>query len=532
MNRNFRKIAAAALTAVMAASMLAACGGSKPAATTAAPAATQAAGETKAEAAAPAATEAREDLVICMPDDLETFDPVSTSAMATMAVLKNTYIRLYGEDELAQPIDWLAKEFNVISDNEIQIVINTDYKFSDGTPITTEDVAFCLNRAHESPNFSTLMKTVESFEVVDDSTIAIKTTGPSPSIKLALMHCGTSILPKAYVEKATADGDWSNPVCSGPYVVDSRTVGEFTKIAKNPEYVGDVFAAENNSLTFKYVPEGSTRTIMVETGEADVNFNFATADYARCAENADLTIHEAAGTITQYIGMDCTLAPFDDPKVRQALEYAVDRNGVMTVVIEGLGTESYQMLPPATPGHLENPCDYTYDPEKAKALLAEAGYPDGFDTKLLAFNDNGKRIAEMVQMYLAEVGVNAEIETYDASVRLQMIGAHQVPMFAGQWGAMSDADLVLPRLFTKDAFNGMNFAWYDNEESDALLEQARATYDVAERTKLYEEANTIITSEAPWIPLYVPSSFCLTRAGLQGVEVGGESIVNVMKLHY
>ena len=285
-------------------------------------------------------TDGRTDLVICMPEDLETFDPISTSAMATQTVHKMLYVRLYGEDVNSQPVDWLAKEFNVISDTEIDITIQEGALFSDGTEITAEDVVYCLDRALASPNFSTLMATVEDFEVIDTYSFKIITTGPSPSIKQALMHPGTGILPKAYVEQALASGDWSQPVCSGPYKLESRNVGESVKVVKNDQFFDEATAAQNTSLTFKYVPEASSRTILVETGEADVNFSFATSDYARASENPNLAIHENTGTVVQYVGVDTTVAPFDNKLVRQALCYAINREDVMTVVAEGLGTLS------------------------------------------------------------------------------------------------------------------------------------------------------------------------------------------------
>lgn len=515
---NAKRIISLCLTAVMGLLLLSGCGPKEP--------------SNSSTNAPNVNTEHREDLVVCMPEDLETFDPVATSSMSSQTVLKMVYVRLYGEDEQCQPVDWLAKEFNVISDNEIQIKIHEGAKFSDGSEIKAEDVVYCLNRALQSPNFGTLMSTVETFEVIDDYTIRICTKGPSPSIKLALMHPGTGILPKAYVEKAVKSGDWTNPVCSGPYKLDKRAVGDNVRVVKNENFFDPASGAQNNSLTFKYVPEASSRTIMVETGEADVNFAFSTADYNRAKEDPNLKVHENVGTIVQYIGVDTTLPPFDNATVRQALCYAINRDDVMTVVVEGLGTPAYSVLPPSTLGYLENPGKYTYDPEKAKALLAEAGYADGFNTTLVAFNDLGKRVAEIVQMSLDQVGIHAKIETYDSSVRMTMLANHQVPMFAGQWGAMPDADLVLPRLFTKEAIGGMNFTHYTNPKLDELFVKARSTYDTEERIGYYNECVELLAEEAPWCPLYIASAFSLTRADLQGVELSGESIINLQKLHY
>ena len=163
------------------------------------------------------------------------------------------------------------------------------------------------------------------------------------------------------------------------------------QIPWNDTYADPNTQAQCNSLTFRYVPEASSRTVLVETGEADVNFSFATADYDRASKDSNLKIHEHSGTVTQYIGVDTTMAPFDNKLVRQALCYAINREDVITVVAEGLGSPAYGVLPPSTNGHLENPSNYTYDPEKAKELLTQAGYPNGFETKLMAFNDLGKR---------------------------------------------------------------------------------------------------------------------------------------------
>ena len=476
--------------------------------------------------------EKREDLVVCMQEDLATLDPINTSAIVTQAAHKLIYARLYVEDENYQPVPQLAKEFNVISDTEIDIKIHEGALFSDGTPITAEDVVYNLERALASPNFNTLMKAVEKFEVIDETTFKIVTKGPAPSIKQALMHSGASILPKTYVEKAIADDDWSSPICSGPFKFDSRNVGESVKVVKNDNFFDKEDMAQCNSITLKFVPEANSRTILVETGEADVNFAFATADYERAKKNSDLTVHETTGVVVQYVGVDTTMAPFDNVKVRQALNYAINREDVMAAVVEGLGTAAYTVIPPSVPGYLENPMGYTYDTEKAKSLLAEAGYADGFDTQLFAYNDLGKRTAEIVQAFLAEVGINAAIEVRDASVRVSTLANHQAPMFVGAWGAMSDADLVLPRLFTQEAIGGMNFTHYTNPKLDELFEKGRSTYDEAERKGYYEECVKILAEAAPWCPMYTGKTFALTRADLQGVQLDGECIINLHRLHY
>jgi len=531
--KKVQRLAAASLAVMMAAG-LAACGGGS-SSTTAAATTAAASGETKAAEAAPAADASgkRTDLVICMPEDVQSFDPVVNTAISSQATCQMIYTRLYQTNAEAQPEPLFAKEMNVVDDNTIEFVLN-EGKFSDGSDITAEDVAYSLNRALASPNFSTLLKGVTGFEVKDDHTVVAKTEGPVPYIQLALAHPGTGIIPKAYGEKAEAANDWNTPVCSGPYVVESRKIGANTVIVKNENYWdnGGDTEAQNTSLTFSVVPEASSRTIQVQTGEADVNFSFATADYSTVANDPNVKLYQKTGTTVQYLAMNTSIEPFNDENVRKAINYGIDRDAIVAIVEDGFGTPQYSNLPPTTLGYNENPAGITYDLEKAKEFMAASNYPDGFTTKFLAFNDRGKRVCEATQQYLAEIGITAEIETYDSNVRMEMSNNDQIPIMAAQWGAMSDGALVLPRLFTEEAIGGVNFAKYHDPELDELFAIGRSTYDTEVRAKAYADAVAHLGEHAVWCPLYIPDAFVLTRADLQGVVQDGESIIQLYRLHY
>ena len=233
-----------------------------------------------------------------------------------------------------------------------------------------------------------------------------------------------------------------------------------------------------------------------------------------------------------YFGFDTTQAPLDNPSLGKAVAYAMDRDAIVAMVAEGLGTPAYSLLPPSTLGYAGDTAGYTYDVEKAKELMADAGYPDGLTTRFIVFNAAGQAAAPILQSYCAEIGINLEIEQYESSVRMDMLAAHDVPTFYGSWGAMSDADLVLPRLFTKEAIGAMNFSFWYDDACTALLNDARATYDVEERTKLYNEAIEMIDDSACWVPLFIPNSLGLARADLQDVAMDGEGICHLWKLHY
>ncbi len=290
---------------------------------------------------------------------------------------------------------------------------------------------------------------------------------------------------------------------------------------------------------------------------ADNNGDTATGSvyWLNFKPEADATLQKVAAMYTEKTGVPVTVVTAASGTYNETLTAEMDKSAPPTLFVVGnqaavetWGDYCYNLSGTDIANQLNTDAYNLYDADGKlcsigycyecygiivnKALLAEAGYADGFDTTIVAFNDLGKRVCEVVQMFLAEVGINAKIETYDSSVRQSMIANHQVPMFSGQWGAMADADLVLPRLFTKEAIGGMNFTHYTNPKLDELFAAGRSTYDEEERVRIYNEAVAILADEAPWCPLYIPSAFCLTNANLQGVEVNGESIINMQNLHY
>lgn len=471
------------------------------------------------------------DLTVAMSQSLTTYDPVGSSALQDQIIYRLIYARLFDTGEDMQPYPELCERYEEISSTEYVFTIRRGALFSNGAEITAEDVAYSLERARQSEAFSTLMKTVDSIKATGDYEITITTTGPSPALYQALAHPGTGILPKSYLEQVEVSGDWSQPVTSGRYGITARNQGVSITISKNENYFDSANAAQNNSLTFLNVSEDSTRTVLVQTGEVDISTVFATADYNVVQPDSSVTLYEKAGTTMQYIGFDVTQAPFNNQLVRQAVAYALDRQGVMTVAANGLGTVSYSVIPPTTLGYTEaNPAGYAYNIETAKNLLAQAGYPDGFQTTIVVFSDTAETIATTVQSYLSQIGITASVVRRDTSVRLDMFSNHQCPMFAAQWGALADAELVLPRLFTEG--EPYNWSHFQNDQVDSLLQAARETSDSDQRTELYAKAVKIIAEESPWVPIYIPNTYVLANAKLQGVTLDGEGLIHLHKLHY
>ena len=484
------------------------------------------------ETAAPVAEEHSQDITIVMSTDITGYDPWTASSVYNQLVLWQCYDRLFELDEDKKPSAHLAKEATMISDTEWEIKIVENAKFSDGSDLTAKDVKASIDRGIECGLGGAIFKPLIACDVVDDYTVKITTDTAYPQLPVALCQLIACILPADYIEQATSTGDWSNPPCSGRYHFDSRVPGESIRIVPNEYFWDPATSAQNTSLTYKVVPEASTRTIMVQTGEADLNAEFSTDDYEIAAADPKVKIYDHKSSVMVFMPMDCQNEYFSNKLVRQAMNYAIDRESVMLVNANGYGTTNYTYLSPTCYGWLDNPSGYSYNPEKAKELLAEAGYADGFSFDLYTTSTHTAG-ATLIQSNLNDIGVTVNIkmmESIDEVVSRAAEGS--MPACMMQWGANPEPTLVLPRLAGESALGAYNLSRYVNPELEELWAGGYASQDVNERIPYYEQWQEILCEDAPWVPLYVGQLFCLANADLQGVAMNTEQIFNMYYLHY
>lgn len=474
------------------------------------------------------------DIIVTQMDDMTHWDPTATSDVPNSTVLFNIYSRLYKSDKDFMPEPELCEKATMVSDTEWHFKIYDGIVCHDGSVLNADDVVFNLRRAQAGVVVAALFRPVKEITKVDDLTISITTDGPYPGLTTALSHVATSILPTSYVEKAVAEEDWSNPIGSGRYRFDSRIIGDSVKVVRFDEYFNKEDSARNRSITFKIIPEGSGRTIAVETGAVDLNIDFETIDYNRVVNNPDLKLWEGYTTIVYLIGMDVTLPPFDNKLVRQAINFAVDREACLEVGFNGKGYALYNNATCATTvlGGVNNPLGhYSYDPEKAKALMAEAGCA-GFDTEMYCFTDYAERVATLVQSYLSVIGINVSVNRVDSATLYARAREHNCPMFLMTWSCYWDPDLFLGRRFTEMGFGGVNRSWYSSPEMDAMLVEGRQYFDEAKRAEVYKKIQEFMVFESPEVDLFVINAFALSKAGLKGVIVGSEKVSYLYQLHY
>jgi dipeptide transport system substrate-binding protein len=294
-----------------------------------------------------------------------------------------------------------------------------------------------------------------------------------------------------------------NPVGTGPFQVVQYQKDAVIRYKAFPEYWEGKAPIDN--LIFAITPDSTVRYQKLKAGECHVMPYPNPADLAAMEADGDINLMSQEGLNVGYLGYNTQKEPFTNVKVRKALNMAINKAAIIEGVYQGAGVAAKNPIPPTIWSYNNDTVDDPYDPEAAKKLLAEAGYPDGFTTDIWAmpvqrpYNPNARRMAELVQADWAAIGVNAEIVSYEWGEYLDRTKKGEQGSFMLGWtGDNGDPDNFLAVLLGCDAVGSANRAQWCNEEFDSLIQQAKTTADVLERTRLYEEAQAVFKREAPW----------------------------------
>ena len=362
-------------------------------------------------------------------------------------------------------------------------------------------------------------------EVVDDHTVRFTLSEPYAPFLAALSYTSFYIIPKEDVEKLGKDFNF-RPVGTGPFVVydwqhDSKVVYK-----KNDGYW--MKDAEGRQLPYLdglelvVIPDNSVAFLEFKKGNIDVLPDIPNEFHGEIVRDFKDQFQSRATLSTQYYGMMLTKKPFDDIRVRHALNYAVNREAINDLVLNGSFIIGKGVLPPGMPAYNPDLKSYGYDPEKAKALLKEAGHEKGL-TVTLQYNNNPrhKMIGEAVQAQLADVGVKMELQAAELGAHYDAVRRGDVPFFRAGWaGDFPDPDNFLYNLFYSGNFGAKgNYARYKNEEVDACLKEARRISDPAKRIELYQKAEQQIVNDAPWLFLFYDSTNLVSNPRVEDIKL-------------
>lgn len=518
-----KKLVSVLLAGVMCASLLTACGGSSDTGSTGGAA-------TGTEAAAGSST-----ITIGCSTDLTSLDPHNHNDTASAYATRHIYNNLVKMNENNEFVPNLAESWEFADDTTVNFTLKDGVKFHNGETLTAEDVKFSLERQMESPKVGHLLYMIDSIEVVDDLHFTIHMNAPSNALISSLFHSGSAILCKSYTEGLEAEGKSleSAPMGCGPYKFVEWVPGASYTLEKFDDYFDPETAAKNDKLVFKIISEESARTIALENGELDLLVNVGTSDAQRLRETEGIALDEFGYTSVEYFCGNTQKAPFDNKLVRQAMNYAINKEDCIIAAMNGEAVRADSYLAESAIGYYDTAVKYEYNPEKAKELLAEAGYPNGFTFSVYLAGDARSRSATAIQANLASIGVTMNIEQMEASTFYERTGNGEHEACMAGWVANAEPDNTYRPLFTSEkAGAGGNRSFYKNPEVDALVDDAATNPDPAKVQEDYETILKTLSEDAVWVPLYSQKGLVARNENLKGLHNSPIGMHDFYDLHY
>ena len=445
--------------------------------------------------------------------DAESLDPLVTTNAFSRSMMKAMFDTLVVLDPKLAPQPALATSWETPNDTTWRFKLRPGVKFHDGSPFNATVAKYSLERFVD-PNTknpeAAVLKPITVVKVVDEATLELTTDGPFAATLTALQN---AFMMSPTAVQAAGDQVAKKPVGTGQYRFVEWVPGERLVMEANPDYWGT--KAKIQRLTWKPVAEASPRIVSLRTGQADLIANIP-PQLMDQVSGPDMKLERVPGILIAIM-FNFAMKPFDDLKVRQALNYAVNVDEIIQFVLGGAATRLASATKPGMLGHDPVLKPYPYDPAKAKQLLAEAGFPNGFEATLDAPNGrylNDKAVAEAIVGQLNKVGLNITLNMPEYPALVQKIVGHTSQFYL--IGSVEPAtEIAFPRAFKS---GGAFYQAYPNQEVADTIDHANRTLDRAQREQLFRQVNAQIQQDAPWLFLYAQQDTYGLRSRLQGFE--------------
>ncbi|WP_414474838.1 ABC transporter substrate-binding protein [Microvirga sp. M2] len=466
------------------------------------------------------AAEATTKFRVAIPEDALTLDPIASSdnpSIWTELLIFDQLIRPTPDGKNLSP--GLAEKWTISPDGLEYVFTLRDAKFSNGDPVTTDDVIYSLQRAAgDKSDWARFFKPITHFEAVDAKTIRMKLDKPFTPMLNNLALFSASIVPKNLVE---ADKDFFlHPIGSGPFTLTRWSKGEKIELAKNPHY-WQVGKPAIDTAELDIINEDNARVLKLQAGEIDATIDVPYNQMSKLAADPGIKVGTADVFRIDLVQLNTTKKPFDDVRVRQALNYAVNKDAIIRSVLFGNGKPAVAAIP-IMAYHNEELKPYPVDEAKAKSLLAGAGHPNGFSTTLLvpAGNVTYRQVATVLQAALKKIGVTVELQTIEGSSQFSTTKAGNYEMSL----SYATSDTIDPDQLTgftsvnPERANAFHTQWHDDRVNE-LYALERQTLDGPERGKQFKEIEQRVHDAAPFIFLYHPQATYASRADVEGFRV-------------
>ena len=467
------------------------------------------------------------ELNVGIAQDLDSsLDPHKTVKAGTREVMFNVFEGLLKPDASGNLNPAVAESYTVSDDHLLYTFkLRSGVKFHNGQDVTPEDVIWSYQRCAE-PDSADIIQ-VAAFAGVEmyaegDDTVCFQLQEPSNEFTSYLT---TAILPKDYTEQDT------QPVGTGPFKFVSRTAQESVVLERFDDYWGE--KPELTKVTYKIIENADSILLSLQSGAVDVFAHLTTTQIAQLGDG--FHVEEGTMNLVQALYLNNAEKPFDDVRVRQALSYAVDRQQILDLAFDGYGTLLGSSMYPAFSKYFDDSLTdyYTYNTEKAKELLTEAGYPNGFDMTITVPSNYQPHMdtAQVIVEQLKAVGINATIQpvTWESWVQDTYSNRQFQSTVVGVDASSMTASAMLSR-FVSTA--GNNFINYSNADYDALYAQAQACYDDEEQTAMYKDLEKNLAENAANVYIQDMADFVAVRDGLEGPDFYPIYVLDLSSFHY
>jgi glutathione transport system substrate-binding protein len=493
---------------------------------------TLAIGAAVAAALAAAPSHAAKDVVLAVASTFTTTDPYDANDTLSQAMAKSFYQGLYGFDKDMKMIPVLAESHDVSKDGLVYTFkLRRGVKFHDGTDFKADAVKANLDRVTNPDNklkrYGLYNNNIAKTEVVDDYTARITLkTAFSPFIN-QLAHPSTVMISPTALKKYGKEIAF-NPVGTGPFRFVEWKQTDYLKVAKFDGYWKKGLP-KVDTITWKPVVDNNSRSAIMQTGEAHFTFPVPYEQADTLKAKAELEVVAAPSIVHRYMSMNTQQKPFDNPKVRQAINFAINKDALAKVAFNGYAIPAEGATPQGVEYHIKTG-PWPYDLAKAKALLAEAGYPNGFETELWSAYtySTAQKVIQFLQQQLAQVGIKAKVQALEAGQRVEKVESWQDPAtapvrlyYVGWSSSTGEADWALRPLLASESAPPklFNTAYYRSDKVDGAIKAAQLTTDRAEKARLYKDAQEEIWKDAPWAVLVTERLLSVNNRKLTGVYV-------------
>lgn len=463
-------------------------------------------GDTKKNAENPV-TDRGNEIIIGVTAEPQNWDPIDTFLLDWSTVANSVFEGLMERDLNLELKPGLAESYEYLDDKTLEFKLREGIEFHNGEPFNAEAVKFSFDRllgeeGQKGPQYSNYTS-IDSVKVIDDYTVQLLLKTPDPVLLTKLAGYGAVIVPPKYVQEEGDENFNNNPVGTGPFKMTEYKRDQTIVLEKNDKYWKEGLP-KLDKVTFKVIPEASTRIAELQTGKIDIMKRVEVAQADAVKDTGFLELMDV-GTPTVYsLRFDTAQKPVDDVRVRQAINYAIDKQAILDEILGGYGTLISTFQSELSFGNNPDLEPYPYDPEKAKQLLKEAGVAEGTELEVFIPGDDGnfKEIAQAVAFYMEEVGLKMNINSVDGTTLISDLipNGEAGHMYRMGWGGWTlDFDNTAYLMYHEGEQWNPSFK---DEKVEELLAAQRNTVDQKEREAIFKELTEVLYELAPEVNLY------------------------------